>query len=133
MIMMWRVNRLPLVLGWLSGYVLLGLLRMAVGQGGLIFVLGPMTGAEFTLFTFSMIPDPKTSPSGKFAQAVWGLTIGILDGILRLLEIRFSMFYALFALCAVRPWFSLVSERILGLVPRNDTTRAFGFSRAKAE
>ena len=133
MIMMWRVNRLPLVLGWLAGYVLMGLLRMAVGQGGLIFVLGPMTGAEFTLFTFSMIPDPKTSPSENGSQIIWGLTIGIIDGILRLMEFRFSMFYALFVLCAVRPWFSAVADRIANLVPTNGATRALGLSRAKVE
>ncbi len=116
MIMMWRVNRLPLVAGWLAGYVLMGLVRMAVGQGGLIFVLGPMTGAEFTLFTFSMIPDPKTSPSEKASQVAWGLTLGLLDGLLRLMELRFSMFYALFILCAIRPWFGVITEKCLGLV-----------------
>ena len=57
-----RVGRLDLVLAWLAGYVTMGLLRMALGQGGLIFALGPMTGAEFALFTFSMIPEPKTNP-----------------------------------------------------------------------
>jgi len=113
MIMMWRVNRLPLVLGWLTGYALMGLLRMAIGQGGLIFVLGPLTGAEFTLFTFSMIPDPKTSPSEKHSQIAWGLGIGVLDGILRLAEIRFSMFYSLFVLCAIRPWFGVVNKKFL--------------------
>ncbi len=133
MMMMWRVKRLSLVLGWLAGYVLMGMLRMALGQGGLIFVLGPMTGAEFTLFTFSMIPDPKTSPSEKTSQVVWGLSIGIIDGILRLAEFRYSMFYALFALCALRPWFGVIAERIVSLVPTNGATRAMGFSRAKAD
>ncbi len=123
MVMMWRVKRLPLVVGWLTGYILMGLLRMAVGQGGLVFVLGPMTGAEFTLFTFSMIPDPKTSPSETSSQMGWGLTLGILDGILRLVELRFSMFYSLFVLCAIRPWFGVVNERFLNLIAAFGTTR----------
>lgn len=110
LLMMARVKRLRLVLGWLAGYSLMGLLRMAVGQGGLVFVLGPMTGAEFTLFTFSMIPDPKTSPSGRRAQVVWGLVLAAVDGCLRLAEIRFSMFYALFALCALRPLFKALGR-----------------------
>jgi Na+-transporting NADH:ubiquinone oxidoreductase subunit NqrB len=113
MVMMWRVKRLSLVTGWLAGYVLMGLIRMAVGQGGLVFVLGPMTGAEFTLFTFSMIPDPKTSPSENASQVKWGLAIGVLDGILRLMEFRFSMFYALFVLCAIRPWFGAINEKCI--------------------
>ena len=115
MVMMWRVNRLALVLGWLSGYIVMALFRMLVGQGGLIFALGPLSGAEFTLFTFSMIPDPKTSPSEKGGQILWGISIGLIDGILRLAEIRFSMFYALFFLCAIRPWFAPIRIKLLDL------------------
>ena len=108
--MMKRVRRLDLVLAWLGGYVAMGLLRMALGQGGLVFALGPMTGAEFTLFTFSMIPDPKTNPPTTGARIVWGLLIAAVDGVLRLLEVRYSMFYALFGLCATLPLFRLVAR-----------------------
>lgn len=103
LLMMKRVHRLPVVVGWLVGYLVMGLVRMSLGQGGLIYVLGPMTGAEFTLFAFSMIPDPKTSPKASAPQFAWGLAIAGLDGLLRLGEVRFSMFYALFILCALRP------------------------------
>ena len=82
---------------------------MALGQGGLVFALGPMTGAEFTLFTFSMIPDPKTNPPTPGARIVWGLLIAVVDGVLRLLAVRYSMFYALFSLCAALPLFRLVA------------------------
>jgi len=103
--MMKRVQRLDLVLAWLGGYTVMSLLRVALGQGGLVFALGPLTGAEFALFTFSMIPDPKTNPPTRGARIVWGLLIAALDGVLRFLEVRYSMFYALFALCAVLPLF----------------------------
>lgn len=76
---------------------------MALGQGGLVFALGPMTGAEFALFTFSMLPDPKTSPPTRRGRIAWGLSIAIVDGILRYFEIRYSMFYALFGHCALLP------------------------------
>ncbi|MGH7864885.1 MAG: RnfABCDGE type electron transport complex subunit D [Candidatus Binataceae bacterium] len=109
LLMMRRVKRLDLVLAWLGGYVAMSMLRVALGQGGLVFALGPMTGAEFALFTFSMIPDPKTSPPTSGARIVWGLSIAVLDGVLRFLGIRYSMFYALFALCAVLPLFRLVA------------------------
>ena len=108
--MMWRVDRLDLVLAWLGGYVVMSLLRVALGQGGVVFALGPMTGAEFTLFTFSMIPDPKTNPPTRGARIVWGLCIAVLDGALRFLGVRYSMFYALFALCAALPLFRLVAQ-----------------------
>lgn len=114
LMMMKRVKRFDLVLAWLGGFVMMGLLRVALGQGGLIFALGPMTGAEFTLFTFSMLPDPKTNPPTSNARIVWGLLIAILDGILRYLEVRYSMFYALFAFCAALPLFR-IAARLRGI------------------
>ena len=105
-----RVNRLDLALAWIGGYLAMGCIRMLVGQGGLVFVLGPMTGAEFALFTFSMMPDPKTSPPTRRGRIVWGLLIAVVDGVLRLLEIRYSMFFALFALCALLPIFRTVAS-----------------------
>jgi enediyne biosynthesis protein E5 len=110
LMLMRRVQRLDLVLAWLCGYVAMSLIRVTLGQGGLVFALGPMTGAEFTLFTFSMIPDPKTNPPTRRSRIVWGLLIALVDGVLRLNAVRFSMFYALFSLCAVLPLFRLVAE-----------------------
>ncbi len=103
MTMMWRINRLDLAFSWLTGYVFMGLLRMALGQGGLVFAIGPMTGAEFALFTFVMMPDPKTSPPTRRGRIAWGISIAVLDGILRFMEIRYSMFYALFLHTAILP------------------------------
>ncbi len=101
--MMYRINRMDLALSWLGGYVVMGLLRMALGQGGLVFALGPMTGAEFALFTFVMMPDPKASPPTREGRIGWGISIAVLDGVLRYFEIRYSMFFALFAHTAILP------------------------------
>jgi enediyne biosynthesis protein E5 len=103
LIMMMRINRLDLVLAWLGGFGLMSLVRMALGQGGLVFAFGPLTGAEFALFTFSMMPDPKTSPPTRRGRIAWGLSIAVVDGILRYLEIRYSVFYSLFIHCAALP------------------------------
>ena len=109
LLMMKRVGRLDLVLAWLGGYVVMSLIRVALGQGGLVFALGPMTGAEFTLFTFSMLPDPKTNPSTRQERIVWGLLIAALDGALRFFEVRYSMFFALFTFCALLPLLRVVA------------------------
>jgi Na+-transporting NADH:ubiquinone oxidoreductase subunit NqrB len=103
MMMMVRVKRWELAVAWVTGYVFMAFVRMALGQGGVVFALGPMTGAEFALFTFSMLPDPKASPSTRRGRIWWGLSIAIMDGIMRYYEIRFSMFYALFAHTAILP------------------------------
>jgi Na+-translocating ferredoxin:NAD+ oxidoreductase RnfD subunit len=103
LLMMYRIHRLELALAWLGGYVVMSLLRMALGQGGLVFALGPMTGAEFALFTFVMLPDPKASPPTRNGRIAWGLAIAVLDGIMRYFEIRYSPFYSLFICCATLP------------------------------
>ena len=111
MIMMTRLKLLDLTLAWMGGFVLMSLLRMALGQGGLVFALGPMTGAEFALFTFSMLPDPKTSPPTRAGRVGWGLSIAFMDGVLRYLEVRYSMFYALFIHCAMLPLIRALAAR----------------------
>ena len=55
--------------------------------------------------SFSMLPDPKTSPKSVRGRVLWGAGIALVDGVLRYLEIRYSMFFALFAFCAVLPLF----------------------------
>jgi Na+-transporting NADH:ubiquinone oxidoreductase subunit NqrB len=109
LLMMKRVGRLDLVLAWIAGFAVMGLVRMALGQGGLVFAIGPVTGAEFTLFSFSMLPDPKANPPTRNGRIVWGLLIAGVDGVLRYLEVRYSMFYALFGFCALLPVFRLIA------------------------
>jgi Na+-transporting NADH:ubiquinone oxidoreductase subunit NqrB len=111
MMMMTRLKQLELALAWIGGFVVMSLLRMALGQGGLVFALGPLTGAEFALFTFSMLPDPKTCPPTRRGRVVWALSIAVTDGVLRYLEIRYSMFYALFAHCAILPGVRALAAR----------------------
>jgi Na+-translocating ferredoxin:NAD+ oxidoreductase RnfD subunit len=106
--MMFRVRRIDLVGAWLAGYVFMGLLRVAAGQGGVVFALGPMLSGEFALFSFSMLPDPKTSPNTSTGRILWGAGIAVTDGVLRYLEVRYSMFFALFAFCALLPVFRRV-------------------------
>jgi hypothetical protein len=50
-----------------------------------------------------MMPDPKASPPTRRGRITWGISIAIVDGILRYMEIRYSMFYALFAHTAMLP------------------------------
>lgn len=103
--MMVRVGRFDLVAAWIGGYVVMSLLRMAMGQGGIIFALGPMLSGEFVLFSYSMLPDPKTSPRTRRGRLIWGSGIAVVDGILRYQEFRYSMFFALFGFCALLPFF----------------------------
>lgn len=98
------------VLAWIGSYIGMAFIRMALNQGGLVFALGPTTGAKFALFTFVMLPDPKVSPATPRPRIWWGLLIVVLDGILRYLEIRYSMFYSLFIHTATLPLVHWITE-----------------------
>ncbi len=111
LMMMKRLKRLELALAWMGGYVLMAFGRMALGQGGMVFALGPMTGAEFALFTFVMLPDPKASPPTPRGRILWGLSIAVLDGIMRYMEIRYSMFYSLFIHTAMLPVYHWIAAK----------------------
>ena len=95
-------RRLPLVLGWLSGFALQAVVRHLVVGAALLPTLAPMTGMAFLLFTFYMVPDPGTTPSVPSRQVVFGASVGLLYGALVYLHITFAMFYSLCMVCAVR-------------------------------
>jgi len=75
-------------------------------------VLAPLTGAAFTLFTFYMITDPATSPSDPRRQALFGASVGALDGLFRLYQFLEAPFYALFIICGIAPTVSWAWARL---------------------
>ena len=63
--MNWRYSgRWPLVLGWVLGFALQGVLRCLMNDLPLVVGLVPMTGVSFILFTFYMVTDPGSTPHG---------------------------------------------------------------------
>jgi hypothetical protein len=95
-------QRLPLILGWLGGFALQAILRAAIQGTPYPAGLDPMTGMAFTLFTFYMISDPATTPSEGKAQFGFGVAVAAAYAVLMLFHVVFGLFFALFAVCALR-------------------------------
>jgi len=95
-------RRLPLVLGWLSGFFLQAVLRSAWFGTPLAIALLPMTGVAFLLYTFYMVPDPGTTPSRRGPQVAFGAAVAATYGVLMALHIVFGLFFALAIVCWVR-------------------------------
>lgn len=110
-----RVSRWDLVLSFVGGFALMALIEELIAHNGLAFVYGPMLGAAFQLFTLSMITDPKTTPETRRMRIVFGLSLAVIDGILRLMNIQNSPFIALLCVSASVPIFRLCA---LGLSAR---------------
>jgi hypothetical protein len=95
-------GRLPLCAAWVLGFAAQGLIRSwAFGtpwQAPLI----PMTSAAFIVFTLYMIPDPATTPIHPWRQALFGLAVAAVYGVLQVLHLVFGLFFALLTVSALR-------------------------------
>lgn len=111
-------RRMPLILGWVGGFVLQAVLRWAFFDAQLAAALLPMTGIAFIIFTNYMITDPATTPIAPRRQVVFGLATAMVYGLLVLAHITFGLFFALAIVCGLR---ALV---ILGANLRHRVSRA---------
>jgi Na+-translocating ferredoxin:NAD+ oxidoreductase RnfD subunit len=95
-------HRLPLIAGWLGGFVGQAALRSLFLDTPLVAGLIPMTGVAFILYTFYMVTDPATTPEGRRDQFVFGLTVAAVYGLLMVAHVVFGLFFSLTLVCAVR-------------------------------
>ncbi len=98
-----RVSRLDLVLSFIVGFCVMALIKEVVHNTGFAVVYGPLLGAGLQLFMLSMITDPKTTPATRSMRILFGLSIAVVDGLLRLVNNQYSPFIALFVVCAFFP------------------------------
>ena len=73
-----------------------------------------MTGVAFILFTFYMVTDPATTPSGKPGQVAFGAGVAVAYGLLLTVHVVFGLFFALTIVCAMRDVCGSTRRRRLG-------------------
>jgi hypothetical protein len=95
-------GRLILVLTWLVAFVLQGQLRSWYFGTSWIVPLTPMTSAAFMVFTLYMIPDPATTPVKPLRQALFGIAIAAVYGLLLVNHVVYGLFIALAIVCLLR-------------------------------
>jgi enediyne biosynthesis protein E5 len=95
-------RRLPLIAGWLGGFVLQAVVRSALFGSHLAAALAPMTGVAFVLFTFYMVPDPGTTPTRARSQVCFGAAVAAVYGVLVVVHVVYGLFFALAVVCGVR-------------------------------
>lgn len=95
-------GRLPLIAGWVGGFVLQAFFRSLLFSTPLVAGLVPMTGVMFLIYTFYMVTDPGTTPGGFRAQVAYGAAVAAVYGLLVLLHVVAAIFIALTIVCALR-------------------------------
>jgi enediyne biosynthesis protein E5 len=95
-------GRVPLIIAWVSAFAAQAVLRSAIHGTPIEAGLLPMTGFAFILFTFYMITDPATSPSGTASQIGFAIAVATCYALMMELHIVFGLFYALTVVTAGR-------------------------------
>lgn len=95
-------RRIPLILAWLAGFFAQAVVRSLVFDLPLASALLPMTGLAFILYSFYMVTDPATTPSGKWSQVAFGAGVAAAYGLLLTVHIVFGLFFALTLVSTVR-------------------------------
>ena len=95
-------HRLPLIAAWLGGFVTQAAVRSLFFDTPFGASLVPMTGVAFILYTFYMVTDPATTPSGRRDQIAFGFSVAAVYGMLMVAHVVFGLFFALTIVCAAR-------------------------------
>jgi enediyne biosynthesis protein E5 len=93
-------NRIPLILGWVGGFLLQAVLRAVLFDDALVSALLTMVGVAFVIFTNYMITDPGTTPWSTRGQVAFGMTTAMVYGALVVAHVTFGLFFALTLVCA---------------------------------
>jgi len=95
-------RRVPLILAWLSAFVLQAAVRHFLFGNLFLPSLNPMTGVAFLLFTFYMVTDPATTPSSVRGQVAFGVSVAAAYGVLMANHVVFGLFFGLTSVCVLR-------------------------------
>jgi hypothetical protein len=95
-------RRIPLIAAWLLAFAAQAAARHLAFGAPLAAAWLPMTGVAFILFSFYMVTDPATTPSGPRAQAVFGASVAATYGLLMTAHVVFGLFFSLSIVCAAR-------------------------------
>jgi len=94
--------KVPLILGWLGGFLLQGALRSQIQGTPLVAGVLPMTGMAFLLFTFYMVTDPATTPRAPLPQFAFGVAVAVAYACLMMAHVVFGLFFSLLIVCSLR-------------------------------
>ncbi len=112
-------GKMPLILGWVGGFVGQAAIRWALFDHAFLAALMPMTGLAFILFTNYMITDPGTTPARRAGQVWFGVTTAAVYGLLVLAHVAYGLFFALVITCVLRTALLMLRSRASSGVERS--------------
>jgi enediyne biosynthesis protein E5 len=95
-VIIWRVRRFHITGTYVACFIALAFLRSHTTGSPWQSEIAPLTGPMYQLFIFFMITDPKTTVRSRFWQCVVVSLVALAEMILRLSQVVYAPFYALF-------------------------------------
>ncbi len=95
-VIVWRVGRLHISATYVASFLLLSLVRSGITGTPWLASVAPITGPMYQLFIFFMVTDPKTTVRSTSGQCVVVFLVALVETLLRLGEVVYAPFYALF-------------------------------------
>jgi Na+-translocating ferredoxin:NAD+ oxidoreductase RnfD subunit len=95
-VIVWRVGRLHISATYVASFLLFSFVRSAMTGNPWLASVAPITGPMYQLFIFFMVTDPKTTVRQRWGQCVVVFVVAFVEMLLRLAEVVYAPFYALF-------------------------------------
>src|SRR5438477_6362923 len=95
-LIIWRLKRFHITGTYVACFIVFALLRSVITGSPWQAEIAPITGPMYQLFIFFMITDPKTTVRSKLGQCVVVVAVALLETVLRLNEVVYAPYYALF-------------------------------------
>lgn len=95
-VIVWRVGRFHISATYVMSFLLFSVVRSALTGSPWLANVAPITGPMYQLFIFFMVTDPKTTVRPVWAQCVVVFVVAFVEMLLRLAEVVYAPFYALF-------------------------------------
>ena len=95
-VIVWRVGRAHISATYVASFLLFSFVSSSITGIPWQATVAPITGPMYQLFIFFMVTDPKTTVRSKVGQCVVVFLIAFVEMVLRLNEILYAPFYALF-------------------------------------
>jgi len=109
-VIVWRVGRAHISATYVIAFLLFSLVRSALTGIPWLAAVAPITGPMYQLFIFFMITDPKTTVRSKFGQCVVVVIVAFVEMLMRLAEILYAPFYALFLVGSIAMVVEIISD-----------------------
>jgi len=95
-VIIWRLRRFHITGIYVASFIAFAFLRSWMTGSPWQSEIAPITGPMYQLFIFFMITDPKTTVRSKRGQCLVVFLIALLEMVMRLDQIVYAPFYALF-------------------------------------